>query len=106
MPATANGTLIQNTEAQPKNVSRMPPATGPTPKPVPPTAAQVPMAAARSGAGKVSVRMDSVRASMAAPPRPCTARDAISAAALGDSAQPADPRAKMARPARNTRLRP
>ncbi len=43
---------------------------------------------------------------MAAPPMPCTARDAISAPALGASAQPTDPSAKMASPARNTRLRP
>ena len=48
------------------------PATGPAPNPVPPTAAQVPMAPARVSAGNVSVMIDSVSASMAAPPIPCT----------------------------------
>ena len=48
----------------------MPPATGPAPNPVPPMAAQVPIAPARVADGNVSVMMDSVSASMAAPPIP------------------------------------
>ena len=45
MTATAaKGTLTQNTDDHPKKLSRMPPAAGPTPKPVPPMAAHVPKA--------------------------------------------------------------
>jgi hypothetical protein len=67
---TAKGMLTQKTDAHPKKVRSTPPATGPTPKPVPPMADQVPMAPARVAAGNVSVMIDSVSASMAAPPIP------------------------------------
>jgi hypothetical protein len=102
----ANGTLTQNTDDHPKKVSRTPPITGPTPKPVPPMAAQVPMAPARAGAGNVSVMIDSVRASMAAPPTPCRARKPMSAASLRDRAQATEPAAKIVTPIRKIRLRP
>ena len=103
---TANGRLTQKTEAQPEKLRRIPPAAGPTPKPVPPTAAQVPMAAARVPGGNVSVMMDSVSASIAAPPAPCSARKATRTIASGDSAQAAEPIAKMTTPPRKIRRRP
>jgi hypothetical protein len=102
----ANGMLTQNTEAQLEKMRRIPPAAGPTPKLVPPTAAQVPMAAARVSGGNVSVMMDSVRASIAAPPAPCSARKATRTISFGDRAQAAEPIAKMITPARKIRRRP
>ena len=103
---TANGMLTQKTEAQPEKRSRIPPTAGPTPKPVPPTAAQVPMAPARVSGGNASVMMDSVSASIAAPPTPWSARKATRAIASGDRAQAAEPIAKITTPTRKIRRRP
>ncbi len=50
-PATANGTLTQNTEDQLKTDRRAPPTTGPRPKPRPEMAAHVPKAPARRSTG-------------------------------------------------------
>ena len=103
---TANGRLTQNTLAQPEKVSRIPPTAGPTPKPVPPTAAQVPMAPARVSGGNVSVMMESVSASIAAPPAPWSTRKATRTISVGDRAQAAEPTAKTTTPARKIRRRP
>ena len=103
---TANGRLTQNTLAQPEKVSRIPPTAGPTPKPVPPTAAQVPIALARVSGGNVSVMMESVSASIAAPPAPWSTRKATRTISVGDRAQAAEPTAKTTTPPRKIRRRP
>ena len=45
------GTFTQNTADQENSSTRMPPTTGPAPKPSPATAAQIPMAAVRRSGG-------------------------------------------------------
>ena len=64
------------------------------------------MAPARVSGGNVSVMMDSVSASIAAPPAPWSTRKATRTIASGDRAQAAEPIAKTTTPARKIRRRP
>jgi hypothetical protein len=60
----------------------------------------------RRWAGNAAVKMVRLSGSTAAPPRPCTARAAISADAVGERAQAAEPRVNSTRPAMKTLRRP
>ena len=74
--------------------------------PSPATAAQMPIAFARSAAGNTAVRIESVEGMMKAPPTPISARVAISISgdcAIADSAEPSP---KTSRPKVRARLRP
>ena len=73
------GTLMKNTDPQPKCSTSRPPMTGPIAMPMPATPAHTPMARARSaGSRNVLVRIDSVVGKMNAPPTPMSARAAMS----------------------------
>ena len=73
------GTLMKNTEPQPRCSTSSPPTTGPIAIPMPATPAHTPIARARSaGSRNVLVRIDSVVGKMNAPPTPMSARAAIS----------------------------
>ena len=74
--------------------------------PRPETPAQMPIAFARSPAGKTAVMIDSVEGMMNAPPTPMRARVAISISGEVASAERPEPRPKMARPIVSPRLRP
>ena len=84
-----------------------PPISGPTARASAPTALQMPMAAARlRPASKVAEMMASVVGVSSAAPRPCTARAAINSPAVVARPAASDEAVKIARPVRNTRLRP
>ena len=77
-PMTVTGTLIRKTEPHQKCVSSRPPSTGPIATPMPTAEVQMPMARARSPGSKTLAMMDRVCGMTAAPPRPMTARAAMS----------------------------
>ena len=74
--------------------------------PRPPTPIQIPIAFARSSRGKTSVRIDSVPGITSAAPAPCSARNAISAPALEESAAPTEASPKTTMPIVIERRRP
>ncbi|MNN92070.1 hypothetical protein D3C81_2102850 [compost metagenome] len=79
------GTLIRNTEPHQKYSSSSPPTTGPSAAPPKATEAQMPIATARSFSSVNARRiMDSVAGIIMAAPTASKARDAISAAGLGE----------------------
>ena len=102
----ASGTLTQNTAPQAKWSSRKPPSVGPMTIPMPDTADQAPIAAARSRAGNTAAMIDNVAGMTNAPPRPITAREAMSISELLDSAAIVEPPAKTARPPIRASRRP
>jgi len=84
-----------------------PPMAGPRASASPQTAVQTPTALSRSRSSGYRWRsMDSVPGSLAAAPRPITARPAIRTGALGTMAHSTEPAQKTAAPASMTRLRP
>jgi hypothetical protein len=105
--ATATtGRFTRKTAPHSKCSSRKPPATGPMPRPSPATAAQTPIAFARSRAGKTFVAIDSVVGMMNAPPTPMSARLAISISALLAIAAISEPAPNTTRPVKRARRRP
>jgi hypothetical protein len=64
------------------------------------------MTVVRRSAGKASTRIDSVSAAIIAPPRPWTARHAISCSSAVDRAHPMDAAVNTINPATNRCLRP
>ena len=104
--ATTNGRLTRKIAFQLACSISQPPATGPMAMPSPETPAQMPIAFARSLAGKTAVMIDSVEGMMNAPPMPIRARVAISISGEVASADSPEPRPKMARPIVRPRLRP
>ena len=104
--ATTNGTLTRKIQLQSACSTIQPPATGPIAMPRPDTPAQMPIAFARSRAGNVAVRIESVEGMMNAPPMPIRARLAISVDADPANADSAEPSPKTARPNVKARLRP
>ena len=96
--AATNGRLTRKTACQLACSISQPPATGPIAMPSPETPAQMPIAFARSPAGKTAVMIDSVEGMMNAPPTPMRARVAISISGEVASAERPEPRPKMARP--------
>ena len=77
-PTIVTGTLIRKTEPHQKWVSSRPPSTGPIATPMPTAEVQMPMARARSPGSKTLAMIDRVCGMTAAPPRPITARAAMS----------------------------
>jgi hypothetical protein len=66
------------TDVQSKYSSSTPPASGPSPMPMEAIAAQMPIAFARSSRGNTLEMIDRVAGMISAPPRPMTARTAMS----------------------------
>ena len=66
----------------------------------------MPIAQPRRSGGKAVLSTASAIGMIVAAPTPCTARAAINASAVGDSAHAADAAANNASPAANTRRRP
>ena len=102
-PATI-GRFTRKIQAQLVCSISQPPATGPIAMPMPETPAQMPIAFARSCAGKLATRIESVDGMMNAPPMPISARITIRSSGVVASAEPSEPRPKTARPKRQRAL--
>ncbi len=83
-----------------------PPTTGPSATARPLMPDQAPIARPRWPSGTASLSRVSVSGVTIAAPRPCTARAAISALVVGDSAAAADASVKIVSPNENIRRRP
>ncbi|SLH51791.1 Uncharacterised protein [Mycobacteroides abscessus subsp. abscessus] len=93
------GTTTTNTLPHQKYSSSRPPTIGPSTTPMPDTAPQTPIAAARSvRSTKTLVRIDSVDGKISAAPRPITVRAAISCPVLVHSAPSPVATVKITRP--------
>ena len=107
IPTTITGTFTKKIEPQEKCSSRMPPITGPSAPLAPATAAQRPIARARSrGSAKMLVSRERVAGMISAAPMPMNARVKISVLASPAKADAIDPTPKMARPTISAPLRP
>ena len=107
MATRPTGILIQKMDRHPSPVTRTPPITGPNAILTPTTAAQTPMACARSRASvKVLVMIDMATGLSIDAPTPWTMRKTTSVPRLGARLHSRDPVAKVARPTRNVRFRP
>jgi hypothetical protein len=104
--AATNGTLTRNTEPHQKCSSRKPPVTGPITIPSAETPAQIPIAFARSCAGKTFVRIERVEGMMNAAPAAIRLRLAISISELLAKVALSEPSPKTIRPSCSARLRP
>ena len=104
--AIPTGTLSQKTHCHEMPSITAPPTSGPLAIAMPPTAPQIPSATPRRAAGNASERIVSVSGITSAPPRPCTARAAMSASIDGASAAAAEATVKSAIPNANMRRRP
>jgi hypothetical protein len=104
--AIPTGTFSQKIHCQEKPSTTAPPTTGPSATPSPETPDQMPRASPRFSAAKASLRSVSDSGAITAPPRPWSARAAISASVLGASAAAADATVKIPSPAANTVRRP
>ena len=100
------GTFSQKIHCQEKPSTTAPPTTGPSATPRPDTPDQMPSASPRLSAAKASLSRVSDSGVITAPPRPCTARAAISASVVGASAAAAEATVKIATPDANTVRRP
>jgi hypothetical protein len=100
------GTFSQKIQCQSRPCTTAPPTTGPTATPSPLMPPQMPTAAVRRFSG--TAWASRVRASgvTAAPPRPCTARAAVSCHDSVASPAAAEASVKTTRPIRNIRRRP
>ena len=83
-----------------------PPTSGPIATASPLIPPQAPSTSPRRSAGTAALRMVSVRGVTIAPPRPWSARAAISTSMLGASAAAAEAPVKIASPITNIRRRP
>ena len=90
---------MRKTAVQLNCSSSQPPLAGPMPTPMPATAAQMPIAFARSPAGKTLVMIDSVVGMISAPPMPMSALVTMSMFADSAKAEASDAPPKMASPA-------
>ena len=101
------GTFTQNTLPQENHRRRSPPATGPSPMPIPAVPAQIAIARCRSRAsGKMLVRIDNVAGNTRAAPTPVNARNAISSAVLTASAEAAEAAPNTTSPVASAPRRP
>ena len=99
--------MNQKIPRQPNQPTSTPPSTGPTASASPDTAAQIPTARSLARFSVYTCRsMDSVPGSLAAAPRPMTARPAISTLIFGASAHSSAPPQNTPAPASMTILRP
>jgi hypothetical protein len=101
-----NGTFSQKIHCQEMPSTIAPPTSGPSATARPPMPPQAPSASPRRFGGTADERIVSVNGSTIAPPRPWTARAAISSFAEPASAAMADAPVKMVRPIANSRRRP
>ena len=102
-----NGMLTRKIDRQPTAAISPPPSTGPSATPIEPMPPQTPSARARGPASWNWCTISaSEQGSSADAPSPCTVRAAISTPRPGAAAQAADPAAKAASPAMNTRFAP
>ena len=99
------GTFTMNTHRHPAWTS-IPPSGGPVAAAMPPTADQIPTAAARLATGHSGSSRPSDVGNSSAAPAACTTRAATSAGTEGAAAQAAEARLKMPRPSRKACLRP
>ncbi len=105
--ASPTGTLMKKTHGQLRYEVRTPPSSTPAAPPLPEAAPQMPSARLRSApSAKVVIRMDSAAGANSAPPRPCSARKAISEPSDQDTPHSSDAPEKRARPMMNRRRRP
>ncbi len=101
------GTLIQKIDRHPTSVTSTPPTTGPRAMEMPTTAAQTPMAWARSrGTVKVLVMIDMATGFSIEPPTACTIRKTTSIARSGAALQSAEAVANVTSPVTKVRRRP
>ena len=99
--------LIQKIERQPTEVTSSPPTTGPSAIDTPTTAAQTPMAWARSrGTVKVLVMIDMATGFIIDPPTAWTMRKMINVVRLGARLHSNEPATKVNRPMTKVRRRP
>jgi|HubBroStandDraft_1064217.scaffolds.fasta_scaffold102016_2 hypothetical protein len=105
--AAVTGTLIRNTQRQPRPAVTAPPSNSPAVAPIPPIADQA-ASAVRCSAWPLKVcRIRDRAAGMSrAPAVPCPARAAMSTAAPGARPEARDVASKRASPVRNIRLGP
>ena len=106
MIASPIGTLSQKIQCQSMPSMTAPPTTGPAATARPAMPPHSPIAMPRFSAGKASLISVSVNGMTTAAPAPCTARAAISAVTLGESAAAADAAVKRTSPSVNIRRRP
>jgi hypothetical protein len=104
--ATPIGTFSQKIHCQEKPSTTAPPTTGPSATPSPDTPDQMPRARPRFSGANTSLRRVSESGVITAPPRPCSARAAMSASVVGASAAAADETVKMPIPTAKTVRRP
>ena len=104
--ASPTGTLIQKIQCQSRPWTTTPPTSGPPATARPAIAPMMPITEPRLAGGKALVAMVRLSGVTAAAPTPCTARAAISAAAVGASAQAAEATVNNSRPATYIRRRP
>ncbi len=105
--ASPKARLNQKIARQLQMPTSAPPITGPAARARPDTAVHTPSARVRARSSVYRWRiMDRVPGSLAAAPRPITARPAISIPVLGASAASTDPAQKITAPISMTRLRP
>src|SRR5581483_7079542 len=104
--ATPTGTLIQKIQCQSRPWTTPPPTSGPPATARPAIAPMTPITEPRLAGGQALVAIVRLSGVTAAAPRPCTARAAISAAAVGASAQAADATVNSNRPRTYIRRRP
>jgi hypothetical protein len=97
--------LIQKIQCQETPLITAPPTSGPMATPRPLTPPQMPSAIPRRAGGTASESSVSVSGSTIAAPSP-SARAAISASVLADTAAPALAAVKIVRPTANIRRRP
>ena len=99
--------LIQKIDRHPTEVTSSPPTTGPRAMDTPTTAAQTPMAWARSrGMVKVLVMIDMATGLSIDPPTAWTMRKTISSVRLGARLHSSEPAAKVSSPMTKVRRRP
>ena len=103
---SATGTLSQKIACQLRPSTTAPPITGPSATPRPDTPPQMPIAIARRAGGTAPASRVSDSGMIAAAPRPCSARAAISAPALSLSAEPIEAAVNRVTPSSIIRRRP
>src|SRR4051812_32026554 len=105
--ASVTGVLTKKTHSQPSESVSTPPSSTPAAPPAPATAPQTPSALLRSlPSGNVVVMIDNAAGESSAPPRPWTARAAISMPSEFARPPTSDAAPNSTSPPMNTRLRP
>ena len=104
-PASASGTLNQNTQCQ-EIATSAPPRTGPSTRPIAAIIVLAPIASPNWRLGKASVTSAAALANRKAEPMPCRTRHRISAVASPAKPAPREASANTTKPPTYARLRP